>query len=303
VTHDINDYADLSISADGHMLATVLRLPHYDLFVAQASDLGGGQAQQLTSGARVGSFTWTPDGQMILEQELLNLLNPATGAKSPLTSPQDGLAFEPSACANGRYVVASFGGHGGAKTVTIWRIDATGGNFKQISDGKLDEYAICSPDGKWVYYADLAVGTMLTRAPLEGGKSEKISPLPVTAFDLSPDGKLAIFSTFATPGTPKQQLALVPVDSPQDTKLLEFQHSRQGSIRFMHDGKALIYAFRDGEADNLWLQPLDGSPGKQITNFKSERIAEMHWSLDGTKLGMIRGHTDSDVVLLEETKP
>jgi hypothetical protein len=71
----------------------------------------------------------------------------------------------------------------------------------------------------------------------------------------------------------------------------------------MHDGKALIYAFRDGEADNLWLQPLDGSPGKQITNFKSERIAEMHWSLDGTKLGMIRGHTDSDVVLLEETKP
>jgi hypothetical protein len=65
----------------------------------------------------------------------------------------------------------------------------------------------------------------------------------------------------------------------------------------------VVYPFHDQEADNLWLQPLDGSPGKQITNFKSERITGMHWSVDGSKLGMVRGHTDSDVVLLQETKP
>jgi len=53
----------------------------------------------------------------------------------------------------------------------------------------------------------------------------------------------------------------------------------------------------------LWLQPLDGSPGRQITNFKSERIHGFHWSFDGSKLGLVRGHTDSDVVLLQESKP
>ena len=303
VTHDINDYADLSLSADGHVLATVLQLIRNDVFVLPASQLGSGQAQQITSGVRVGGFSWTPGGQMILEQDVLNLFNPSTGVKSPLTSPQDGLAFEPSACPDGRYVVFSFSGREGARIVTVWRIDATGGNFKQISDGKLDVFATCSPDGKWVYYSNIAAGAKLTRAPLEGGKSEELSPLPANGFDLSADGKLAIFVTFATPGTPKQQLALVPVDSPQDTKLLELQHSRQGIVRFTHDGKAVIYPFRDGEADNIWLQPLDGSPGKQITNFKSERIGEMHWSFDGSKLGLIRGHTDSDVVLLEESKP
>ena len=54
---------------------------------------------------------------------------------------------------------------------------------------------------------------------------------------------------------------------------------------FAHDGKGVAYPIRDKDADNLWLQPLDGSPGKQITNFKSERIVDFHWSFDGNKLG------------------
>ena len=44
---------------------------------------------------------------MILDQDVsLNLFTVGPGKKTPLTSPQqDGLAFEPSACANGRYIV------------------------------------------------------------------------------------------------------------------------------------------------------------------------------------------------------
>ncbi len=84
---------------------------------------------------------------------------------------------------------------------------------------------------------------------------------------------------------------------------MDLQHPRLGIPRFTHDGKAVVYPFRDQEAENQWWQPLDGSAGKQITNFKSERIMETHWSFDGSKLGMVRGHTDSDVVLLQETKP
>jgi len=74
-------------------------------------------------------------------------------------------------------------------------------------------------------------------------------------------------------------------------------------VRFTHDGKAVAYPFREQDVDNLWLQPLDGSPGKQITNFKSEHITDFHWSFDGSKLGLVRGHTDSDVVLLQESRP
>jgi hypothetical protein len=76
-----------------------------------------------------------------------------------------------------------------------------------------------------------------------------------------------------------------------------------GAVRFTHGGEAVVYPFRDQDAENLWLQPLDGSPGKQITNFKAEQISDFHWSFNGSKLAMVRGHTDSDVVLLQESKP
>jgi serine/threonine protein kinase len=136
VTHDINNYADLSLSADGHMLATVLSQGHYDIYVAAASDLNSAKTQQLTTGARVRSFTWTPDGQMIIDQDGLNLFHPDTGNSTPLTSSkQDGVAFWPSSCADGRYVVSVIIGRANAKAETVWRMDSGGGNFKQLSNG------------------------------------------------------------------------------------------------------------------------------------------------------------------------
>jgi eukaryotic-like serine/threonine-protein kinase len=304
ITHDINNYSDLSVSADGRMLATVMIEPHFDLFALPTADLSGGQARQLTSGTRLSRFDWTPDGQVILEQDGLSLFHPDTGEKTTLTNTQsDGVAFQPSACKDSRYLVASVGGHAGTKKVMVFRVDAGGGNLKQISDDKLDQFPVCASDGKWVYYSDLGDGAKLTRAPLDGGKPETLSGFPAYGFDISPDAKLAAFITFAAPGVAKQQLALLPVDSPQNTKLLEMQHSRSGFARFTPDGKAVIYPFHDQDADNFWLQPLDGSPGKQITRFKSEHIGDFHYSFDGSKLGVIRGHTDSDVVLLQESKP
>ncbi|HSY93480.1 MAG TPA: protein kinase [Candidatus Binatus sp.] len=306
VTHDINDYSALSLSADGHMVATVLNQDHFDLFLAPASGLSGGQVQQVTSRTAVGGFAWTRDGEIIVEeQNALNLLHLETGSQSPLTSlQQDGIAFLPSSCANGRYVVLAVGGHGGAKSRTIWRMDAGGGNFKQLGDGKNDLYPVCSSDGKWVYYSDLASGAKVTRVSMDGGKPERLSELPAyMAFDISADGKVAAFTTFASTSNPRKQLALLPVDSPQNVKLLELQRPAIGPVRLTHDGRAVVYALGDQGAENLWLQPLDGSPGKQITDFKSERITDFHWSFDGSKLGMVRGHTDSDVVLLEESKP
>ena len=83
--------------------------------------------------------------------------------------------------------------------------------------------------------------------------------------------------------------------------MLGFQRPRITSlIRFSRDGQSLIYATRENGADNLWQQPLDGSAGKQLTSFKTEHIWDYHWSPDGSKLAMVRGHTDSDVVLIRD---
>jgi serine/threonine protein kinase len=233
VTHDINDYSDLSLAADGHTLATVLQQSHNNLFVTPASGLGSGQADQVTSGAPVFNFSWTKDGQTVISQDFsLYLLNPETRSKAPLTSGQDGLALDPASCANGHYLVFGLAGHAGNMVRNIWRMDSGGGNLKRLTDGKSDIGPVCSSDGREVLYVDLSNGAKLTRVSVDGGKSERISELPVYGFDISPDGKLAAFSTFAAPSSPKEVLAQVPLGSAQNTKLSELQQPCQGSVRF-----------------------------------------------------------------------
>ena len=313
ITRDLNDYSDLSLSADGQTLVTVLGQTNYDLYLASALQLNTGQAERITSGAFSGGasvyllgFTWTPAGQMILPDGLysLDLFNLDSRRKTPLTGlEQNALVFEPSACPDGRYVVFVAAGSGGSVVSEIWRMDSDGGNAKQLSDGRLDQRCLCSPDSRSVYFLDLANGGQLSRVPIEGGTSQHITNLSVAyGFDISPDGKLAAFPTITSPSSSQMMLALVPIDSPQDTKLVPFQRVAAGPTRFTHDGKALMYPSRDKDAANLWVQPLDGSPGKQVTNFKSELIGDFRWSLDGTKLALLRGHTDSNVVIIRESE-
>ena len=71
-------------------------------------------------------------------------------------------------------------------------------------------------------------------------------------------------------------------------------------MTFTPDGKSVAYIVRDQGVDNIFVQPLDGSPGHQITNFTSEHIAEFQWSPDGKTLAVARAQNTSDVVLLRE---
>ena len=76
-----------------------------------------------------------------------------------------------------------------------------------------------------------------------------------------------------------------------------------GGARFGPDGKSLVYIIKD-KAANLWMQPLDGSPGHQITNFTADLITGFRWSPDRKTLaGCARTALliTSDVVVLRET--
>ena len=120
-------------------------------------------------------------------------------------------------------------------------------------------------------------------------------------FDVSPDGTLAVFATLEHTGEHEENLALVDIATGQPQRLIKFERDFHGAVRFTPDGKAVVYSVRNGNVDNLWQQNLDGTPGKQFTNFKSENIGDdFRWSPDGSKLALIRGHVDSDVVLIRD---
>jgi Tol biopolymer transport system component len=66
------------------------------------------------------------------------------------------------------------------------------------------------------------------------------------------------------------------------------------------NANVLAYKISENGTDNLWLQPLDGSAGRQLTHFTSEKITDFHWSPDGKTLAVVREHDVADVVLLRE---
>jgi serine/threonine protein kinase/Tol biopolymer transport system component len=299
VTRDTNSYSSLSVGSNGQVLATVLQEDHWNLSVMSAT-LDGSEARPIGPANATTNFTWTRDGRLVYDKDgTLSWINPDSGAKGVFPTEPDSTSGDPSACSDGRYLVFDHHMRAAHGSRNIWRADASGGNLKQLSNAKLAAWPVCSPDGRWVYYLDLTTGHVM-RVPIDGGASQQVTDLAAGQFGISADGSTLAFATIDHAHGHEEKLAVVEADTGKVRTLLKCDKTALELIRYTPDGRALAYVFREKGVENLWQQPLDGSPGKQLTSFKSEHIYDFHWSFDGSKLALVQGHTDSDVVLVRE---
>jgi Tol biopolymer transport system component len=65
-------------------------------------------------------------------------------------------------------------------------------------------------------------------------------------------------------------------------------------------GKAIVVYDRRTGTPNLWSQPLDGSPMKQLTDFKPDGVFTRALSPDGKWMALSRGTITSDVILISD---
>jgi len=72
-------------------------------------------------------------------------------------------------------------------------------------------------------------------------------------------------------------------------------------FHFVPEGKSLAFVIADKGVDNVWIQPLDGSKGHQLTHFNSGQITDFRWAPDGKTLAVLRFHSTSDVILLHDS--
>jgi len=154
---------------------------------------------------------------------------------------------------------------------------------------------------------------------LDGGQPEPVPASDVHgmygmgAEAISPDGKRLIFNAETTvlesPQSAANKLAVVNLDDPSSSTRLLQPDPRiaeaggtgfANTMTFTPDGKSVAYIIRDQGVDNIFVQSLDGSPGRPITNFTSEHIVEFQWSPDGKTLAVARAHDTSDVILVRE---
>jgi serine/threonine protein kinase/WD40 repeat protein len=323
VTRDTNSYRSLTLSADGKQAATVQVRSARNLDLLTGPEKHGSNTAQPSPQAQdVISVGWTGDNKLLISDgHSLRRIRMDGGVES--TPLSDSNAWMPafSGCGD-RYIVLTWAFHGGDNQVGIWRANTDGSNLKRLTTGGFDIHPVCSPDGKWVYYYAGAPHFSM-RVPLDGGEPRSVPGSDVPRMfgggagqAISPDGKLLVFNAdINLPDNPQaaaeSKLAIVNLDSnSQSTPRLiapgaqiaggPSSLNNNNNLSFAPDGKSVAYIVREKGVDNIFVQPLDGTPGRQITDFTSEEISQFQWSPDGKTLAIARVQNTSDVVLLRE---
>ena len=121
----------------------------------------------------------------------------------------------------------------------------------------------------------------------------------VGAYALSPDGK-EIVSFEVRELDHKSMLRVDNVETQKMAYSDVDPHALPGNLAFAPDGKGVYYVVREKGVDNLWLQPLDGKPHRQITHFKRDKILRFAFSQDGSQIAIQSGNVESDAVLLHD---
>jgi serine/threonine protein kinase len=313
ITRDTNGYSTLTASADGRTLATVQTKTTRNVYLLPGRGSQSAEVSPLPSQVRtVLGFNWTADGNL-LASDGARLWKMEPNGKNPkqLLADPNAAVVDPSAC-GGRYYVFAWLFHNEKNSATIWRVNADGSNAVRLTNGTNDRLPVCSPDQKWVYYFD-SLADQIGRVPLDGsGKTEAVEGggdfhglFRGREMSISADGKTLAYAVTLINAETLEVTPRVPLLNLESTvapRLLDVNPRLSGGVQFTPDGKAVAYPIRENGVDNLWVQPLDGSAGHQITSFTSEQIDSFYWSPDGKSLGLLRRHSESDVVLLQESE-
>jgi serine/threonine protein kinase/Tol biopolymer transport system component len=298
LTTDTSDYVHPNISADGRSVAASQVQGKFEIAIAPAASPEKLTPIKLPSNLPTWGWDWTPDAQLLIIQGPdIRMVNPAGGDRVVFSEPRYPMD-QVTSCGNGRYVVFRTLGQSGGAEANFWRVDSNGTNLTRLTFGLNERVPTCSNDGKWLYYLDAGENHFLKRIPIEGGSPETIVKFPADPYALSPDGKtVATFEVRESDHVP--MLVVYSVETGKKSAV-EFDPRGLPSLAFMPSGKAILYLVREKGVDNLWVQPLDGTPRHQLTHFTAERIAGYAFSKDGAQLGLKRGHVESDAVLLRD---
>jgi len=312
ISRDTNGHATLSLSADGRTLATVQQKAMSNFYVLPGEGSATANVNPfLSDGQQIQNFHWTSDGGLLTTDGARLVRYDAQG-RNPNQFVNDPAAqiLNVSQC-GAQYVVFPWAFAAATNSIGIWRVNVDGSSPTRLADGQFDVSPVCSAHQQWVYYEPDR--KQIWRVPLD--ESAKPGPIPGSVVThavlvgrelaISPDGgTLAYLVEVLTSEKQSgiEKVALLDLATLRSPRLLDVDPRISTAAQFTADGKAVAYGIRQNGVDNIWIQPMDGSPGRQITNFDREQILSFHWSPDGRSLGILRGHTDSDVVLLQESK-
>lgn len=303
ITNDLNNYNGVSLSAGGDMIATVQSQTSSSLWLAPNSKAE--TAVKVSGGTNEGGggVALMPDGKIVYavagsgSSELL-LTDINGGNARPLTA-NAALNLLPSVSPDGRFIVFVSNRTGGPH---VWRMNSDGTNLKQITNGVAEVFPVVSPDNQWILYQDIA-DLRLWRVPVDGGAATQLLDKLASHAAISPDGKL-VACRYREQELNPFQLAILSFPDGKKLKTIDLPPSAFATPNFdwTADGKAVLYVDTRGGIGNIWMQPMDGGPARQLTSFNTDQIFAFDLSTDGKTLALARGTVSNDVVLIVDAK-
>ena len=320
ITNDLTEHSSLSLSGDGHTLATVQKETSTQIVLMTPSGAGPlALVPGIATRETLPSFSWTGDGQLLISHgdRLVRQHTDGSHAMTILSDPAAWIS-DPISCDNDRWIALNWMVHGEGSANRIWRANPDGTGAVPLTSGEFGSLWGCSPDGKWLYYTE-QITNGVWRVSAAGGKPELVpganpaNSLTVQATP-SPDGKtLAIFTEVLNPESKTYSNRIVLASPESGVRNLDLDpvlkavFGSQGppqsaGFHFSPDGKSIAFVIDEAGQDNIWVQPLDGSKGGKLTHFSDlEKIQDFRWSSDGKTLAMLRFSSVSDVILLRDT--
>ena len=311
LTNDTTSYAGahmlapISASASGREIVAVQNKGTARI---EVMNFRGGVASDLKEIASVhGSFdgfSWTPDGKILYARRNRLILVDGNGSEETVFTADPSMPVgEPEVCRDGRHIVFVWRFHDGTAFQSVSRVDIDGSNARQLTSGDDYFFPRCSPDNQQVAFQDQ--NNKQLKMPLSGGTADAFThEWNISALSpWSPEGnKIAWVTTVRNQkGAYENKVVIYSFDSHTKKYLpCNPDFSEVQSIEFTPVGKSIAYAIREKRGDNIWVQPLDGSPGHTITDFPADSISAFRFSPDGKHLALIHRHSESDVVLIRD---
>jgi Tol biopolymer transport system component len=146
------------------------------------------------------------------------------------------------------------------------------------------------------------VDPKLWKVSIEGGDPVQLTKTRATRPAVSPDGQMIAYSYLDLDlKPPRWGIGIVSSEGGERLKRFDFPPTVvYRAVRWSPDGRSIAFVNSPNGRSDIWLQPLDGSAPKPLTNFAAELILAFEWSPDGRSLTFARNIETSDVVMIEQ---
>ncbi len=305
ITNDFSTYVGLSLTADNKSLLAIKKERLFNIWTSPDGATESVKKITHEEGKDEGTsgIDWTPDGKIVYtvrtaDKNDIWIVNADGSGNRQLTFDQ-GSNYSPTVSPDGRFIVFTSTRAGNQN---LWQIDIDGGNPAALTDTEEDEgNPSFAPDGKWILYQRTNADNLTTiwKLNLDGGNPVQLIETESSRPTVSADSKFFACDYGEGKTGDPVKLSIFQIEGGRPLKVLDLPLVVKSRIfRWTTDGKGLIYVNSRDRTHNLWSQPLDNKPPKQLTFFESGQIARFKQDRDGKGFALSRGNESSDVVMM-----